>query len=519
MSTATAEPPVTPTPTPTPSPSPTPTATPQPSSGTPPSATPPTPTPAPEPEPEDAFTLSSLADNFREILGEDAVPKKEEKKPYDKTGTAPTGTPPAPADGTKPAPGTTPPTPTTEKKVTVRKEKPVEEVVETTMRRVLSDTKPPEATKKPPETPPAPAAPDPDADYEKSLGDEEKAILEVASFAETKFPEKHKGLKKQWLDYYRKVDSYIEKAQKDDPERTLDEDDKAFQEFITENRPEVDGQAWRRLEQAKIKEEAKNEAVKEADSKWQKQLEETQKRQHMLEVRPEIEKTLTQSQKELDDMLVSDAESPVTAIEKLIREKGYEEAEKEDAVFVPIVRTIKEATLGNVAEYLALVNGVKTFEKDNQTHQWLLQFVRNSEIWFEKNGGDKKILKMPDGREQKFVPKAEFARINKETPDEIGKYWTFEPNDIRRLLLVNGHKDAEARVKAIHDQLSKSGFTRVQKNGAPPISTPTNPPPTEGTSPRASTSTAPGPVNNTPAPANGAMTIEEFQRMGLPIPK
>lgn len=506
MSTAAAAPPVTTPPTP---PAPPPTATPAAAPPDPkqaaPAAEPPTP---PAPEPEDPFDLRDVG---RELLGEEAFPKKKDDKPA-------AAVPPAPAV----PPATTPPAPEPGKdgKVKVRKERPMEEVVETTMRKVMADQ--PKTVQSPEpkvQEPKPPTAPDPDADYEKSLGEDEKAILETAAFAETKFPDKHKGLRKQWLDYYRKVDSYIEKARKDDPERSFDDEDKQFQEFIEENRPEVDGAAWRRLEHMRVADESAQKAVKESDAKWQKELNATRERQHLLEVRPEIEKTLLQSQKELDEMLVSNAESPVALVEKVIREKGYEEAEKEDPIFVPIVRTIKETTLGNVAEYMALKNGVKAYDETDPNHLWLRDFVREQERYFNENGGEKKVIKLQDGRMQTFASSAEYGKIAKEKPDELDRYWTFSAEQIRRFLIANGQIDAESRVKMVQETISKAGFTRVKANGAPPSGQTPTTPPVETGSPRAATSLAPGPANNEPATVNAPFTVEEFTRMGLPVPK
>lgn len=512
MSTAVADPPASPAPPTTPAPPATPAPDPAAAAPTQPAAPA---TPAALPPEDDPFDLGDIA---RELVGEEAYPKKAPAAKPDAAGATPaTPTPGTPA-AVQPAPGTTAPAATPEKKVTVRKERPVEEVVETTMRKVLADQKPPETEKKPTETPPAP---DPDEAYVKALGEDERAILETAAFAETKFPDKHKGLKKQWVDYYKKIDAYIEKERKEDPERTFDNDDKEFQDFIEENRPNVDGAAWRRLEHLRIKEEATQEALKAGDERWKKELDETKEKQHLLEVRPEIEKTLVQSQRELEEMLVSVADSPVAAVEKVIKEKGYEEAVKADPIFVPIVHTIKETTLGNVAEYFALVNGVKKYNPANPDpqHVWLLDFIRAQEKWFDENGGEAKVQRYNDGSMRAFVSRAEYTRIAKEKPAEIARYWTFQPEDIRRFIIANGKIDAENRVKAVSDQISAAGYSRVKANGAPPVAQQPNPPPTETGSPRATTSTAPGPATSTATPGNAAFAADELLRMGLPVPK
>lgn len=473
-------------------------------------ATPPA-TPQPEPAVEDPFDLGDIA---RELGVEAMVGPKKKKEATPAAPVVPAAaTPGTPAPATPEAPP--------EKKIAVRKERPVEEVVESTIRKVLDERKPATPEPKPLETPAAPAAPDPDEDYEKTLGEDEKAILETATFAETKFPEKHKGLKKQWVDYYRKIDSYIEKEQKEDPERSFDDDDKEFQDFVRDNRPAVDGAAWRRLEHLRIKEEAKQEALKEGDERWKKELDVTKERQHLLEVRPKIEKSLTQSQKELDDMLIVEPESSVALVEKILREKGYEAAVKEDPIFVPIIHTIKETTLDNVAEYLAVVNGVKRYDPANPDpkHTWLLGFIRSQEQFFNENGGDKKVIKLADGSTRTFVTSAEYGRIAKEKPQEIDRYWKFEPEDIRRFLIANGKIDAQNRVKAVQEQIAAAGFTRVKPNGAAPIAQPPNHPPVETGSPKAGTTISPGAANNVVVPQNSPFTAEEIQRMGLPIPK
>lgn len=495
MSTAVAEPPKPSTPPTPPTPPPVP-------------APPPVPTPAPEPTPPVETKVSD--DPFIHGLLEDLG--KLDTKP------AAAATPPAPPVPAPTPPPTPAPAPEPPKKVAVEKSKPINEIVESTVRKVLGENQP-ISTPSPPTPAPVPVASPPD-EYEKQLGLAEKETLSIARFAAEKFPE-YKELAGQFLEFYKTVDKYVETAKVTDAERTFDESDEQFQKFIKDNRPDIDPVTWRQLESAKIKEEAKTEAAKEIDEKYKAQFDETRHKQKVLETRPVIEKKLGSFQDNVGRLMAADANSPLAEIATSIEKEGLDAVMKKDQLFAPIVVEEYQNGAMNAAEWLVISHGLAQYDPNNQRHVWLAGFIRRQGDIFAEKGGDRTIRTATDGSKLTFMPRGQYMKLANEKPEEAAKHWTFEEDDVLRMLEANTKMAAEKRVKEMNDRLSSSGFQRPKPApSAPPVSNNGNsepePPPVPTTSPAAPSSASPGQGKGGTVGRN-VMSDDELKSLGLPV--
>jgi len=72
--------------------------------------------------------------------------------------------------------------------------------------------------------------------YESQLIDEQKDELELYRYAEAKG---HEGMSNKLLGFYKGLDEYVDSARKDDPDRTFDDEDEEFIEYVKKHKPEI----------------------------------------------------------------------------------------------------------------------------------------------------------------------------------------------------------------------------------------------------------------------------------------
>lgn len=433
-----------------------------------------TPAPAATPEPtkpesikDDPFLGPMLKDLGIIIAPVDPEPPKKEPE-----------TPPATPEPTKPAEPS-------EKKIVVKKTKAISEQVEDSVRKVLSEQKKSEpaatATAPAPAAAPAPSA---DEEFDKTLGEEEQNMLAVAKFAEDNMGKK--GAAGEWRGFYKKLSSYIEKIQKDDPAHDF-KGDAELAAFIEDNQPWTP-QEIRSTERQMLKTEAKTEAKTEVRQETQKEIDEIKDKQRITEFRPVLERALTDLESDIGALIGADEKSPLKDVAKAIGEVGLSKAEEQDPEVTPILRDAVERSLGDASEYLAIARGMREFDPKNDRHTWMASFIKKQGEVFAENGGDQ--LKRTDkhGNEQTFLPRGKMVELYRTNPDEASKHWTFSDGDILHMLAINTKMWAEKTVKARLEKLEKAGFVRKPAKTAEPVVE--SPKPT--TSPKAPTTTAPG---------------------------
>ena len=175
---------------------------------------------------------------------------------------------------------------------------------------------------------PSPLA-DPEAAYIATLSPEQRDELEMAAFAETKFPEL-KGKRSEILGYFKKVDQHVQA----NPNETTDELD----QFLKSNKPQWQPGQRRKVETAFITQEATKAARKEVMDEVQPKLTAAEKKVKELEVEPVVRKAVDQ----FEDLITSPTitpegmESIPAEVTKMIREKGYKSAAEAYPLEAPI---------------------------------------------------------------------------------------------------------------------------------------------------------------------------------------
>src|SRR6266496_2553678 len=505
----------------------------------PPPSAPAAPAPAPAPAPAHAAPaapergaddpqLKSIFDDLGVVIAkEPAAPPAPVPTPASPTPAppAPAASPAAPAAsapqpaGSPAAPSASPPAPAGPPAVAVRRDQPIAQVVEDVLRKVMGAAPPTPAALPPP---PAPAAPQPSPDevYVESLGPEEKETIALAKWAEENVPDQ-KGLAGKFVSFYKAVDEYVNAERAKDPKRTFDESDEAFTTFVEGARPQIEPGKWEELKRGRL--------IAQVESAATKKVEETRKRQNVLEKKPLIEDRIRAFQANIGGLMNAEpADSILPTIVKSIEANGLEKTIEADPIFTPIVVQAYGQGERAAAEFLAMAHGVKDYDANDKVHDWVIKFIRRAGETFAAKGGDKLVRQTEDGAKT-FLPRGQYNQLLVSNPQQAGRHWTFSDEDVVRMIERNTKDHIAALVKAESDRLIKTNYIK------PPPTTPTPTTPIPGnanpspTAPSASAAPPPEPVGSpragvTPAPGQGngavnqqqVMSDAELQVLGFP---
>lgn len=359
----------------------------------------------------------------------------------------------------------------------------------------------------PPAPTPAPVA-DPDAAFIATLDADQQAELDMAAFAEKKFPELV-GKRAETLAYFKKVEEFGKAHTEATPEEV--------NQFISANKPAWKPGQKRKVEHTFIAEQAAATATEAVRKEMQPQITEANKKIKQQELAPVIDKAVG----EFRDLISSAETLPDKAtmeaipaeVGKRIAEVGYEKAAEEFHLEAPIFKSTDDAG----REWLRLSNGVVDFNSANDLHKWLLDFVTNQGRIYAANP----VSVLPSGK--RFMPLLEHLELSRNKPEEASHFYTFNDKDVLHLLAVNANIAYNRKLEA----LEKSGFKREKKKPSvipqnnPPTPTPTPPPvPTPTPSPRMKPSGMPGPGDTTKKLSDNASFLDKLvpgasERLGV----
>lgn len=403
---------------------------------------------------EDSEWNNKLFEDLGYVV-KDQVPPKKDEKVADPDKVPDPGT--APAAAAAAAAPVDPGTPAEAKKLKVSKEK---DRVKAAVDAAFKERDAARQTETAPAHDPAPApsaTAEPEKDpYEESLGEAERDEINFARYAEKANPDAPwaKGLGKKTVDYFKAVDEYYESARRENPDRTFDESDPEFQEWVAANRPNIPDR--RKVERQQIVEEAETRAEAKANAR----MEDITRRQHALEVKPGLDKKINDYGQGVLETFAQkpegDKPSFVAPLAEIAKEKGFDGLVEEYPIHGGIVRDHWNSSVALGEEYLRLQRGVAKFDGQNPNHRWLGNFIESQATSFKQQGGEATVS---DGR--KFLTPAEFNRMAREKPDEINKHWTLSEDDVLGIIQINALTIAEEKLSKLNEQLEKSGYKRT----------------------------------------------------------
>jgi hypothetical protein len=428
--------------------------------------------------------LASLKHDLTDLLSKD---EPTEEKPIE---PAPVDPPPAdpPVDPkATPAPTPTPtPAPAAPAKAAKKKLSIVDPVI-------TPPAPPQDAT---PTAAPAAERLTADEEYIQGLTEEQKLELQEAEFAEAKLGDKHKGRRKQLLDFYRKVDEAA---------RTHAPDTEEFRKVL-EAKPAMSLPDQRQVIRAMAEENARKSVRESVDP----EIADIKMRQKRIEAAPQVESVVSQFGKGLHDLVVE--EEALKPVAELIATKGLDAVKAEMphmALEAQVIHdeNVRAKTLAR--EYTLFANRLQAFNPQNPDHVWLSQFIASQGEHFKRTGGNSLV----NGAGQRFVTRAEYGAME---PKERAKHFTFTHKQVLEMLALNAKAEVTERIKEEDARARSMGYERKKAEKLPETPKPNaDPKPIEAARTRARPS--PGAAaagGRKPANADG---IDVVSTLGLKI--
>jgi hypothetical protein len=297
----------------------------------------------------------------------------------------------------------------------------------------------------------------------EGLVEEQIDELDDAKYLEQKDPTQ-KGYAKKLFDFYKSVDKWVE-DRKSDPDRTFDENDEEFTEFLNKTKPKWAPGQRDKIRKSRIVDEAKREAIKDL----QPEIDAAKREAREARVSPSMDRRVNQFTEAFDKASAS-----------------------EDPLEKDVFGRYKESAVALASDWVRLAEGIDDITKPKgkeqaERHRWLMDFIGHQSSVFDAQGGNSKVR---DGRH--FVTPVKFAELSSASKD-TSNVWTFNNDDVLTLLQTHMVESAKSQVKSEEESAIKRGFVRQRPQVAAKQAN--DPKPVGGV--RASTSAAPGPVSST----------------------
>jgi len=348
--------------------------------------------------------------------------------------------------------------------------------------------------------PPPPPPPDPNAEYVKTLPEENRELIDLLTWAEGTRPEL-KGKAAEQVAYLRRLDEF----------NATNPDEDALAEFQTRNKPQLSDALIRKLNREKLITDAKNEARAEILRETEERLKPVIEKQYEMEMTPHLRK--------LTDEFVDRFTKPVApeqAAKRLDPAKAKEIINSNfDQTKFAIEARILHDHRNLAGEFLRLAYGVSKHDQNNRMHQDLSNF-----LFYTEQQMTALPVKDRVRHGKHWLPATQYnALMAKDAEGTKAKYWAVgtDPEFILERLEGNAQLLITQRYEEIARQAEQLGYQKPGAPAAPPPAAPARPAPAvpaaaqngqaaqppaalPAASPRGGVSIAPGAASNAPAP-------------------
>ena len=182
----------------------------------------------------------------------------------------------------------------------------------------------------------------------------------------------HKDLDKQFLEYFKKSKSYVEKRLKDDPYADLS-DDFEYKEFVEKNRPQFSQVDAKKIERAMITKQAEEAA----EAKVRPEVERLRREQEIAQKKPEVEKKKAEYRQHFHKILPDDAQ-------EVLAKDGAEALQKQNPIRYKVMDEITTNLLRFADAFQDL--WITPYDETNQLHKELLDWVQQEQDHYINTG-------------------------------------------------------------------------------------------------------------------------------------
>lgn len=267
------------------------------------------------------------------------------------------------------------------------------------------------------------------------LTEEQRKRISLVEFAEENF-EKHKGLKNQYIEFFKKQKEYIDNRLNEDPEAKFDDTDFEYQNFLKRTKPNFIQEDIEEIVELRTIKKAREDAMSEIQPELQKLREE----QRVLRVEPKVNELKNETVKSIKDLIPDQMRS-------LIEKGGPEKAYESNPVDFEIVNKIATQHQDLMFAFHEISQGLVAYNHSNPTHSKLATWI------------DGVQNTMPDKDGKKFVRREDFAKL---APQEKAKSYTLTDEDVQKVAHDTAKSYINNQLTAHEEKLRKSGFVRAQ---------------------------------------------------------
>jgi hypothetical protein len=278
----------------------------------------------------------------------------------------------------------------------------------------------------------------PDEVESVQLDDDDQGTYDVFAQMEKSDPDKYKGIKGKFADFVDASKSYQKEWLSNNPDEEFDPESDEHANFYAKNEP--------KYTQADFK-----KAEKRVEKKYQDRIEELEDRiSRRTESQPKAKDSAEGAIKEMVAQVSPD-------MEKIINEKGLEEAEKSDPLVFDKISGAADTLSTMVYEIEQNQSKHGTFAPNsrNETHKAVSDFVKGREQYVKSLPSDQQVW---NGKS--FATNSEYNRMSHSERD---RHWTMDSSLLKNELIKTVSESVNSEIEQSRKMLERYGVPAASK--------------------------------------------------------
>tara|TARA_R100001463_G_scaffold117127_3_gene172702 strand:+ start:52402 stop:53910 length:1509 start_codon:yes stop_codon:yes gene_type:complete len=281
-------------------------------------------------------------------------------------------------------------------------------------------------------------------DVSSTLDEDDQSTYEVFAEMEKSNPDKYKGVKDKFANFVEASKEYQRQWSEENPDESFDPDSEEHADFYRDNEPKYSRSDFKKAE----KKVDMAPLLSEVEKKYQERIDDLENKIHKKnESEPKARESASDAVKEMVKSVSPD-------LEKVMSEKGLEEAEKSDPLVFDKVSQAADTLSVMVYELEQNKTEIGLFSPNtkNQSHLAINEFLSNKEAYVKSLP-----LESQNWNGRRFATNSEFKRMSNA---EKSRHWTIDANLAKAELV----KEITATV---NNQVEESRKMLERYGGAP----------------------------------------------------
>jgi len=291
----------------------------------------------------------------------------------------------------------------------------------------------------------------PDEVESVQLDEDDQVTYDVFNQMEKSDPDKYKGIKGKFAKFVDASKAYQKEWIASNPDEEFDPESDEHADFYAKNEPKYTQTDFKKAE----KRVDMADVLGEVEKKYQDRIEELEDRiSRKTESQPKAKESAESAIREMVKQVSPD-------MEKVIDEKGLEEAEKHDPLVFDKISGAADtlSTMVYEIEQNQSRHGVFSPNSRNETHKAVAEFVK---------GREKYVKSLPASSQtwnnKAFATNAEYSRMSQESRDN---HWTIDAMLLKTELVKEVSQSVNSEIEQSRKMLERYGVSSASKKAQP----------------------------------------------------